>query len=227
MLVLAPVVIILVTGLSLGNIYGVDHEPGAYVVPMVDEDHGKVAHSIIAALEREPSLTLLRVDNLAEARAAIKRRERPPLAIVISAGTTRALEIGSQAKLVLYVDQVKRLEVSAIELRLDQLCSEITTRAQDLARQKIAQQVAATQFQVEQIREQIKQVQKAANDYRRQLTERRERAEVSINARVQRAIDELERQTRLGIERSTTEARSVLARETAPRRDALLEFSRY
>ena len=227
MLVLAPVVIILVAGLSLGNIYGVDLAPGAYVVPIIDEDHGAVANSIVAALERERALTLLRVDNLAEARAAVERRDRTPLAIIIPAGTTRAMETGGEAQLALYVDPVKRLEVSAIEFRLDQLCRETTAHAQDEARRKIVDQGATMQRLFEQIREQIKQVQEAANGYQRELTERREKTEASLNARVQGAINELEKQTHRAIERSTAEARSALAREAAPRRDALLAVSRY
>jgi ABC-2 type transport system permease protein len=227
MLVLAPVMIILVAGLSLGNVYGVDPEHGAYVVPIIDEDHGRLAHSIIAALDHEPALALLRVDNLAEARTAVARRDRTPLAIIIPAGTTRALETGREAHLILYVDPIKRFEVGAIELRLDQLCREVTARAQDQARRRIVDQVSATQRLFGQIGAQIKQVQAAATRYRHQLTEQRERAEASLNSQVQRTIDELQEQTQRAIARSTAEASSALARAASPRRDALLAVSRY
>src|ERR1700730_11970866 len=181
MLILAPVMIILVAGFSLGNIYSVDPEHGAYVVPIIDEDHGCLAHSIVAALDHEPALTVLRVDNLAEARSAIERRDRTPLAIIIPAGATRALENGGEAPLILYADPVRRLEVSAIELRLDQLCREVTARLQDQARRKIADQVAATKRLFDQIRSQIKQLQEAANRYRRRLTQQRGSVQASLS----------------------------------------------
>jgi len=227
MLVLAPVMIILVAGLSLGNIYSVDPEHGAYVVPIIDEDHGCLAHSILAALDHEPALTVLRVDNLAEARSAIERRDRTPLAIIIPAGATRALETGGEAQLILYADPVRRLEVSAIELRLDQLCREVTARLQDEARRKIADQVAATKRLFDQIRSQIKQLQEAANRYRRRLTQQRGSVQASLSAQVQRALDELRKQTQRAIDGSTGEASSALANETARRHDALLALSRY
>ncbi len=227
MLVLAPVVIILVAGLSLGSIYGVGPGPGAYVVPIIDEDHGAAARAIVSALERERALTLLKVDNLASARVAVGRQDRTPLAIIIPAGTTRALEVGGQAQLALYVDPVKRLEVSAIELHLDELCRQITAHAQDQARRRLVQQGSAIQRQFDQLTQQIKQAQAAGQRYRRQLTERRETAEASLNAQVQRAIGELEKQTQAAIERSTAETKSALEREMAPRRDALLAVSRY
>jgi hypothetical protein len=227
MLVLAPAVIILVAGLSLGNIYGVGPAPGAYVVPIIDEDHGAAARAIVSALGREPALTLLKVDHLASARLAVERRDRTPLAILIPAGTTRALETGGEAQLVFYVDPVKRLEVNAIELHLDALCRQITAQAQDQARRRLAQQGTAIQRQFEQLTQQIKQAQAAAKRYRRQFSERRETAETSLNAQVQRAIGGLEKQTQAAIERSTAQAKLALAREMAPRREALLTVSRY
>lgn len=227
MLVLAPVVIILVAGLSLGNIYGVGPAPGAYVVPIIDEDHGAAARAIVSALGREPALTLLKVDHLASARLAVERRDRTPLAILIPAGTTRALETGGEAQLVFYVDPVKRLEVNAIELHLDALCRQITAQAQDQARRRLAQQGTAIQRQFEQLIQQIKQAQAAAKRYHRQFSERRETAETSLNAQVQRAIGGLKKQTQAAIERSTAQAKLALAREMAPRREALLTVSRY
>jgi len=58
MLALAPLVIINVAGLSLGNIYGV--QPGAepYSIVVVNDDHGWLARALIAALGREPSVSI-------------------------------------------------------------------------------------------------------------------------------------------------------------------------
>jgi ABC-type multidrug transport system permease subunit len=227
MLVLAPVVIILVAGLSLGNIYGAGPGPGAYLVPVLDEDHGVAARAIVSALEREPALTVLKVDNLASARAAVVRRDRTPLVLIIPSGTTRALATGGEARLMLYVDPVKRLEVSAVELRLGELTRQVTAQAEAQARRKLMHQGTEIKQEFEQLAQQIKQAQAGAKSYRRKLKEQRETAEASLNAQVQRALSELEKQTRAAVERSTAVERSRLEGEMAPRRDALLAVSRY
>src|SRR5947209_11573224 len=79
MLFLAPLVIILVAGLSLGNIYGASPSAGSYTIPLVDEDRGVLARVVKAALEREPGVTVLAVDSVVTARAAIRERDRAPL----------------------------------------------------------------------------------------------------------------------------------------------------
>src|SRR6266851_3866600 len=227
MLLFAPVVIILVAGLSLGNIYGVGPGRGAYIVAIVDEDHGVAAGAIVSALQREPSLSTLKVDKVTSARAIVDQLDRTPIAIVIPAGTTHALETGSAARLVLYVDPVKRLEVTAIELRVGEVCRQITAHAQNEARRQILQQSATIQRQLEQFAGQIKHLQTVVKRYRHQLIERRDTVEASLNGQAQRAVAEFDKQARVAIERSTAEAKSALGREMAPRRAALLAVSRY
>src|SRR5207245_1889370 len=135
--------------------------------------HGLAARAIISALDREPALTVFKVDDLASARAAVTGRDRTPLVIIIPAGTTRALNTGSEARLVLYFDPVKRLEVSAVELLLSELTRQITAQAEAQARRKLMHQGTEIQQQFEQLAQQIKQAQAAAKNYRRKLTEQR------------------------------------------------------
>jgi hypothetical protein len=79
MLGLAPLVIITVAGLSLGNIYGA--RPGAepYSIIVVDDDHAWLARALVDALGRDHSVSVLRVANLEEAGAIVRRRARAPL----------------------------------------------------------------------------------------------------------------------------------------------------
>ena len=79
MLVLAPIVIIVVAGYSLGNIYG--RNANAFVLPIVDHDRGEVAAGIIDGLRREPSLRLEMLDNVDEARRIVSGSDRAPVAI--------------------------------------------------------------------------------------------------------------------------------------------------
>jgi ABC-type Na+ efflux pump permease subunit len=227
MLILAPVVIILVAGFSLSNIYGAGPGPNAYAVPVFDEDGGALGTAVKSALDREPAITMLAVDSLASAQAVVRQRDRAPLAIIIPAGTTRTLESGGEAQLVLYVDPVKRLEVNAIELRLDQLSRQITVRAQDEARRKLRQQSDAIQSELDQIARRINQVRAAAAHYRSQIMAERQTAAVALNAQVRTAVGELEQQTQIAIEHTTTEMRAALEREMAPRRNALVAVSQY
>lgn len=227
MLVLAPIAIISVAGLSLGNIYGVNPGPRAYVLPIVDADHGVVAHAIIDALQREPEITLLMVHNVGSARAAVVRQQRSPLAIVIPAGTTRALETGSKSQLVLYIDPVRRIEVGAIELRLDELFREITAQAQNQAHHRLAAQGADVRNALERLEDRVRQVDSGLTGYRRQLVRQRADGEASLNAQLQHAINELQKQTQAAIERSMAAAQSTFAHELGQRRDAILAVSRY
>src|SRR6185437_5794196 len=138
MLLLAPIVIIAVAGFSLGNIYGARMTAHTYTVPVVDDDHGAVARAINDGLAHEAAVTVVRAANLDRARAIVSDRDRAPLAIVIPAGTTAALTAGRDARIVLYVDPIKRLEISAIEFRIADLCRRVTAAARSQARTRIA-----------------------------------------------------------------------------------------
>ncbi len=227
MLALAPVVIILVAGLSLGNLYGVNPGPRAYVVPIVDEDHDEVARAIIAALRREPEISLLMAHDTGSARVIVLQQPSAPLAIVIPHGTTRTLEMGSNSRVLLYIDPVKRIEVSAIELRLDRLLREIMISVQDQARQRLAAQSAAVDGRLHSLAERAKQIDSALVSYRRQLVRQRADAETSLDRRLRQAIDELQKRTQAEVERSMAEDQSAFAHELEQRHDAMLAVRRY
>src|SRR6202162_4504760 len=142
MLALAPLVIITVAGLSLGDIYGTQPESEPYSLIVVDADHGRLARALVEAFSRDHSVSVVPVANLDEARALVRGRSRAPLCVVIPSGTTDGFEAGRDVHLMLYIDPVKRLEAGAIELDLDRLCREVTARAHDLARKKMAEQTS-------------------------------------------------------------------------------------
>src|SRR5271170_2691449 len=91
MLLLAPVVIIAVAGFSLGNLYGAHPRPRAWLIPIVDHDHGVVAQAVIKALNAEPSITLAQPGTIAEARGIVLRDTHAAIAIEIPQGTSDAL----------------------------------------------------------------------------------------------------------------------------------------
>jgi hypothetical protein len=168
MLILAPVIIIAVAGFSLSNLYGVRAGDQAYSIPVVDQDGGEVASAIIDALKHEPMVAPTLAPTLDDARRVVTGRARAPLAIVIPAGTTEALKAGRAAPLILYVDPIKRLEVSAIELRLSDMCRAITSQAQDQARKKIASEGGELHGRLDRLGGRLKQLQAQIEHFRDQ-----------------------------------------------------------
>src|ERR1700686_5538308 len=83
MLLFAPVVIITVAGYSLGSLYG--GAANSIRPPVVNLDKGQAADGIIRGLHRERNLTLEILDDPNEARRLVRRRDRPPIAMVIPA----------------------------------------------------------------------------------------------------------------------------------------------
>ena len=78
MLALAPLVIITVAGLSLGNIYGAQPGSEPYSIVVVDDDHGWLARALIDAFGRDHSVAVVPVANLDEARAIVASGARAP-----------------------------------------------------------------------------------------------------------------------------------------------------
>lgn len=136
MLFMAPIIIIAVAGFSLGNMFGVNADSRQFLIPVVDRDHGKIAQAIIGGLARDSHLRLTDAADAPTARAIVAVNDDAPLAILIPPGTTRAFESGAAATIVVYVDPVKRVEASALELQLASLFREIAmaARAQSQAR---------------------------------------------------------------------------------------------
>ena len=227
MLLLAPIVIIAVAGFSLGSIYGARPSVHAYDVPLVDQDHGPVAQAVIAALAREPAVKLTILPNVAEARAIVGHRTRSPLAIVIPAGTSAALQGGGTAQIVLYVDPIKRIEVAGLELRLSRMCTEITARAQDVARARIIAAGTALRLRLEGIAAQATAAQNAGERYRRESLARRDAAERELDAQLRSAVADLEAQTRMAAERSVAATKTSIENSLAPRREALNAVREY
>ncbi len=135
MLLFAPVVIITVAGYSLGSLYG--GAANSFRLPVVNLDHGQMSDGIIQALRHEHNLTLEMLDDPAEARRLVSQRDRTPIAIVIPAGTSAAVAGGRQPRLILFVDPVRRVEVNALELRIDELCRRVTEQSRMAAQTQI------------------------------------------------------------------------------------------
>jgi ABC-type multidrug transport system permease subunit len=231
MLFLAPVVIIAVAGFSLGNMYGARPSARVYLIPVVDRDHGAIAKAITDALAHQRSIKIARAADLDEARRIVLGRGRAPLAIVIPAGTTAAFEAGRTAPVLVYADPIRRVEASAIEIRLDRLSQHIAAAARDRAQTDFSQKMADLRSRLDRLAAQAGTIQSDLADYRRNFAHARSAIQASvenrIRSRIRRRIEALEAQTQAAIERSIATTRAQLAGQLSAKRDAIAAVDRY
>ena len=227
MLALAPLVIITVAGFSLGNIYGVQPGSEPYQIVVVNNDHGWLARALIAALGREPSETVVPAANLDEARLIVGRRARAPLCIVIPQATTRTFEAGRDVHLKVYIDPVKRLEAQAIELALDRLFREVTARAHDLARKRMAEQGANLRDQLVRASAQMKALVDQVARLQHQFERARATAQAEIAARTRTIIQRARAEISSQLANSLGQTKTLIEHDLAARRDALIAVSNY
>lgn len=227
MLFLAPIVIIAVAGFSLGNIYGVQPASRVYVIPIVDQDHGAIAKAVIMALSQERSIEIAQVDDLAQARAIVTTRDRAPIAIVIPARTTADFESGRTPLISIYVDPIKRLEASMIELRLNMLSRQIAAAAHSRAQGALSQNTADLRAGLDRLADAEKTIQSELATYRHNLKRARHTMETAVRDQIRGQVEALEAQTQAAIDRSVAAARADLAGKLERKRDALAGVERY
>ena len=227
MLILAPLVIITVAGLSLANIYG--SAPGAepYSIVVVDGDHGWLARALVEVLRRDHSVSVVPAANLEDARAIVRGRARAPLCILIPSNTTAAFQAGRDVHLTLYIDPVKRLEAGAIELDLDHLCREVTARAHDIARKKMAEKESYLRDQLARASDRMQAAAAQLEHLRRQFQRARATAQAEMTVRTRQAIERIRTETTLEVNRALAQSRTAVENDLAARHEALLGVSRY
>ena len=106
-LALAPVVVIAVAGFSLAGLFGAaSGGTSAYIMPVADEDGGRLGRALRAGLAGEPAIEVHAVADRNAARALV-RRGVAGAALVIPPGASAALLAGQPVSLLLYTDPVK------------------------------------------------------------------------------------------------------------------------
>jgi len=222
MLLFAPVVIITVAGYSLGSLYG--GVANSFRLPVVNLDRGEASHGIIQALHQECNLTLEMLDDPAEARRLVSQRDRTPIAMVIPAGTSAAVAAGGQPRLILFVDPVRRVEVNALELRIDELCRRVTEQAR-----------TAAQVQIEasgkDLREKIKrlsiEIASEQSEVRSQIERTQTALEISIRTQIDATLKQVSDATEATIKTREGQAWADVQRQLSQRQAILLEIQNY
>jgi ABC-type multidrug transport system permease subunit len=226
-LFLAPVVIIAVAGFSLGNLYGARPRPHAWLIPTVDRDHGQVAQAIMQTLGGEPSITINRPANFAEARRIVLRDARAAIAIEIPHGISDMLMAGQTAHLIIYVDPTKRIEADAIELRLTTLCERISAAAGAEARVEIATKGVAAHAQIARMDWQLAAFKARIEDYRQRMVSAKLAAARNLERRESDQIADLQASTAAAANRSMVAMQTAIARQLEPRQRALVVATDY
>jgi ABC-type multidrug transport system permease subunit len=221
MLFLAPIVIIAVAGFSLGNMFGAGTRGRTYVIPLVDYDHGEIAHAIIKGLSHQRALRIIRVSDARAARALVARSDRSPMAILIPAGTTKAFEDGRTALIDIYVDPVKRVEASVFELRLSALTREIAARAHHQAQVRLSDETARVRAEVDRVSKQVDALREQASEYRQKMRQERSRFRWTLEARIREKLRLIGAQTQVAIDQAMAEQKTRLQDELSRKQVAM------
>ena len=222
MLLFAPVVIITVAGYSLGSLYG--GVASSFRLPLVNLDHGPASDAIVEALKKERSITLEMLDDPDRARPLVSKRARTPVAILIPAGTSAAVAAGRQPRLILFVDPVRRIEVNALELRIDTLCRKITEQARAAAQKQIEASGKDLREQIGRLSADIAQEQ---SDVRSQFSRTRDALEISIRKQTAAALKQVSDATQTKIKMREQQAWADVERQLSERHAILREIQNY
>lgn len=227
MIFVAPVVIIAVAGFSLGNLFGTPSAGPGSLIAVVDHDHGKVAIAIMEALAHEPKCQIIRLADLNAARRMVLNNTRASLALVIPANTSATFESGQTARLEVMIDPVKRLQATALELRLNELSQNLASAAQARVRGQLAHTMIELRSHLEQADVQSRALQSALRDYRRQLDETRKTAQQALRIKLQRQVEAMKAEFQASIANAIASAHQNLDQAIAERRRSLVPIETY
>jgi len=215
-------VIITVAGYSLGALYG--GVAGSIRLPVVNHDKGEVSYGIIDALRHQPSIAVEMLGNSEEARRLVNHRDRTPIAIEIPAGTTDEVGAGRDPHLILFVDPVRRIEVDALELRINELCRSVSVRARAVAQKRIEVADAELRANLHHLASEISNEQ---TQLRSEAVHTQASIEASIRAQIETALEHAADVAAATIKTRQNEAWSNVRSQLADREAILRKIQNY
>ena len=132
-LTIAPLIVMSVAGFSLSTLFGGAPQPGAYLLPVVDEDDGRIADELRKRLASDATIEIRTIPIREQALALVRSRESAAV-LVIPAGTAAALGHGTRASLRLLTDPVKFVELTNVRFLVDELRQAIGQHAIEIGR---------------------------------------------------------------------------------------------
>lgn len=208
---IAPIIVISVAGLSLSGLYGAGpSRPQGYLLPIADEDGGTLGRQIETQLTNDEAVRVQHVHSSAEAERLVREKVAGS-ALVIPAGTAAAITEGRPTRIILYTDPVKyleRLNVRALllEARNGLAHDERERMLEDLRdqRQRLREQIETFTSAVARVRDNAENLDQEIDALRRQ-------AASQMNDEALRLQQDLERQIAEHVERLVTQINTLAA----------------
>jgi len=225
-LTIAPLIVMSVAGFSLSTLFGGTPQAGAYVLPVVDEDDGRITAELRKRLAGDATIEVRITPTRDEALDLVRFRVSAAV-LVIPAGTSAALVHGSPASLQLLTDPVKFVELANVRFLVEELRQAVGQHAIDRAQRRI-DRVRARALVGE------RRLERRFADLRAALAraaDRAHEARADVARRVAAAGARLERELRADLRRAEAErlddVRARLERELAPVREFLDALAGY
>ena len=222
MLLFAPVVIITVAGYSLGSLYGTG--ASSFVIPIIDHDRGPVSAALIDALRSDRTVVVDVLEHRNDARRMVSDRDRAPVAIEVPAGTSAALAAGHQPRLILFVDPARRIEIDALELRIDQLCRKVTEYGQTIAQKRTSEADLSLRKRLEGLSADIVREQTQA---RSQFARTHAALERSIRDQIEAALRQADDEAEAIMKEREAQAWAAVRQQLSQRESILRDLQRY
>jgi ABC-type multidrug transport system permease subunit len=214
-LTIAPLIVMSVAGFSLSTLFGGAPQPGAYVLPVVDEDDGRIAAELRKRLANDSTIEIRSIPIREQALALVRSRESAAV-LVIPEGTAAALEHGTRASLRLLTDPVKFVELTNVRFLVDELRQAVGQNAIDLAQHRIDRVRAHALAGARRLERRFARLRAAFT----RTCDRAQDARTDFARRAEAAAANLERTLRAALRRAEAErrgeARKRLDRELAP-----------
>ena len=214
-LTIAPLIVMSVAGFSLSTLFGGVPQPGAYVLPVVDEDDGRIAAELRERLTDDATIEVRTVPTREQALELVHSRESAAV-LVIPAGTSAALARGSRASLRLLTDPVKFVELTNVRFLVEELRQAVGQHAIDLAQRRIDRVRARALAEERRLERRFARLRAALA----RTADRVHEVHADVARRVEVAGARLENTLREGLRRTEAErlgaARRRLERELAP-----------
>jgi ABC-2 type transport system permease protein len=223
---IAPLIVMSVAGFSLATLFGGAPQPGAYVLPVVDEDDGRIAAELRARLAKDATIEVRTIPTREQALDLVRSRESAAV-LVIPAGTSAALAHGSPASLQLLTDPVKFVELTNVRFLVEELRQAVGQHAIDRAQRRIERVRARTLAGERRLERRFARLRAALA----RAADRAHKARADVARRVEVASARLERTLDAGLRRAEAdrldEARRSLGRELAPLHEFLDALAAY
>jgi ABC-2 type transport system permease protein len=225
-LTIAPLIVMSVAGFSLSTLFGGAPQPGAYVLPVVDEDDGRIAAELRKRLFNDATIEVRSVPTREQALDLVRSRESAAV-LVIPAGTSAALAHGSPASLLLLTDPVKFVELTNVRFLVEELRQAVGQHAIDVAQRRIDRVRAHALVGERRLERRFANLRAALA----RAADRAHKARADVARRVEIAGARLERTLREGLRRAEAErlgeVRGRLELELAPLHEFLDALAAY